>query len=87
MKVYLNDTIFIKSDTMQFILVEEKTVQEGKTKGKVEENVIGFYATLDDALQSFVKQMQLESNAETIKELIQETKALKKYLKELLGGT
>ena len=86
MKVYLNDTIFVKSDTLQFILVEEKTVQEGKNKDVIREEVIGFYATLDDALQSFVKQMQLESNAKTIKELIQETKDLKKYLKELLGG-
>jgi hypothetical protein len=86
MKVYLNDRMFVKSDSVQFLLVEEKTVQEGKTKGTVNEFVIGYYGEIEHVLQAFVKQMQLESKATTIHELLQETKDLREYVKNLVEG-
>ena len=86
MKVYLDDTTFIKSDTLQFILVEEKTVQEGKTKGEVVESIVGFYADLTHAIKAYIKERQLNSNATTLHGLLQETKDLREYVEKLVAG-
>jgi hypothetical protein len=85
-KVYLDDKTFIKSDEVQFLLVEEKTVREGKNKGKINEVVIGFYGTITDCIRAFIKQRQLESKATTLHELLKETKELREYVTKLVEG-
>ena len=86
MKVYLDENTFIKSDTLQFILVEEKTGKRGNSKGQLTETIIGFYGTITDCVHAFVKQRQLESDATTLHELLQETKELREYVTKLVEG-
>lgn len=83
MEIQLDKDIILKSDSMQFMLKEIKVIQSGKNEGETTENVIGFYGEIKHALNAYVKYRQLNSSATTIHELINETRLLHEYIKEI----
>ena len=74
MKIELEKDLFLTNDGTQFIL---KRVFHYK---KDLEKPIGYYADLEHALKGYIRHKTVNSNANTIKQLINEIHALKQHI-------
>ena len=86
MQIKLDERYQLVSDELQFTLQEIKVVQEEKNKGKEYAVSIGFYSKIEDALVGYTRHKLLDSKATTLHELIEEVRALKQYIKDLVNG-
>lgn len=64
-----------------------RLIKHRKNKdGSWGENIVGYYSTVEDGLNGYVKEQTKNSNATTIKELHDEIKELKAYVKKIAEG-
>lgn len=88
MKVHVDGPFYIKADAMNVTLEEDTgrktTVNKGKPDEKEESifKVHGYFATVEQALQKFVKIKVSKSKAKTIAALLKEMRELKAMIKE-----
>ncbi len=78
MNMELNKNWRIRTDSMNFILEKKRVVEEGKNKGEVVWDSMGFYNSLDTALTGFTRNSMLTSDVKTaldLQRLIGELKA------------
>ena len=82
MDIKLKGNYVITSDNNQFILskvlVKQKSSEEYYSS-------VGFYGSLEHALNAYTKNVILQSEATSIKELLDELASIKQYLKESIG--
>lgn len=78
MKIKLSDDYQLTSDRLQYIIQEKKVVKEGKTQGKEYWDNIGYYSTLQGALDSYVNMRVRISDKNTLTELLAYLKEIKK---------
>lgn len=82
MNIRLKGNLAITTDSNQFILnrvaVNKKTSEE-YLQG------IGFYGSLEQALEAYTKAVILQSDATSVKDLLDELTSVKQYLKEQVG--
>lgn len=83
MRIQIDDSIYLTSDSTQFMLVETKIIQDGKNKGNEYDSTLGYYGSIPEVIKAYVKQKQLESNATTLQELLAETREIYQYVKNL----
>lgn len=83
MRIQIDDSIYLTSDSTQFMLVETKIIQDGKNKGNEYDSTLGYYGSIPEVIKAYVKQKQLESNATTLQELLTETRVIYQYVKNL----
>jgi hypothetical protein len=69
MNIELTKEWRIDTDPMNFMLQTRRVVQNGKTKGDVVWDTVGFYGNLDHALEAFLKHSMLRSDITGIDEL------------------
>ena len=83
MEITLEQGIILSSDENQLVL--------RKDGGKDKKNnqiyrTLGYYTTLEQALDGYAKYKIRTSQATTLQELLNEVKALKNYIKMLANG-
>lgn len=86
MNIKIDNNYSLRSDLRNVILVENKIIQEGENKGKPTETTIGYYGTVEGALNGYLKVKTNLSNATSIKELLDEIKSVKTIISEVLQG-
>jgi len=84
MNIILKGGYVLESDTNQIIL--KKLTGTNNKAGNPNKTVVGYHSTIASALNGYVKNSILESEATEIKELLKEVKDLDNYIKEMLGG-
>ena len=83
MEIKLKGNYVITSDSNQFILSKISISNGEKNKGQEVKTPIAYHTTLESTLNSYVNKVLLSSGANTLKELLNELKALKTYIKEI----
>lgn len=85
LSIKIDQDILLTSNGRQFVLKKITQVQSGKTKGQVKE--INLYANdnLKSVLQYYLKYEQLNCEASTIEELINQYERLNNHLDMLFG--
>ncbi len=78
MNIQLSDNIILTSDENNFML---KKINIGKKK---REKVLGYFGTLEHALESYLKQLMLNSQTTTLLELLKECKNNKEFIRKLI---
>lgn len=78
MKIKLSDDYQLTSDRYQYIIQEKKVVKKGKTQGTEYWDNIGYYNTLQGALDSYVNMRVRISDKNTLTELLAYLKEIKK---------
>lgn len=80
MEIKLENDIILFSDENQFSLRKETTADKD---GKMKFRTIGYYSTLEQVLDGYVKYATRLSNATTLEELKQDLKEISEYIKTL----
>jgi hypothetical protein len=82
MKIHVEDKLYIESDDMQYILKQYsgKFDKEGKETYKT----LGYFPTLQQVVKHLIKLNIMKSNAETLKELLEDITRIEKRIKELI---
>lgn len=86
MNIKIDNNYSLRSDLRNVILVENKIIQEGENKGNPTETTVGYYGTVEGALNGYLKVKTNLSDATSIKELLDEIKNVKNTIKEVLKG-
>lgn len=86
MNIRIDEKYSLKSDPRNVILVENKTVQDGKNKGEIREVPISYHATVQCALKDYLRIKTNLSEAATIQELLQDIKKIEKTIEAVLNG-
>lgn len=80
MKVHVENSLYIESDGMQFI-VKDYTgkVYTDKKTGKETEafNTLGYFSTLEQCVQLLIKQKVMQSTATDLKSLLEDVRRLR----------
>lgn len=84
MKVQVEDSLFIESDGLQFILKKYSGTTD--KKGTELYKALGYFSNLEAAFQKIVKIKLMESTATTIKELLEDVRRIEREVRELLVG-
>lgn len=84
MNIELEKNIRLESDETQLIL--KRMLDSFDKKGKQKYRVLGYYTTLKEALCGYSKHKVRTSNAETLRELIDEIKKLDEHIDDLVRG-
>ena len=87
MKIQINERYLINSDAEQFILYEKKKVEKKDSKNYGEEKLIniGYFGTLENALNFWIGREIRTSDVEGIPEVIKLLKELRNQVKDVLG--
>ena len=87
MFIKLDEKYVITSDEMNVILAVDYGMKEDKD-GKECRNTSaqGFYASVEDAINGYLRRRVNASQATSIRELIEEIRDLRKYVHELVKG-
>ena len=83
LNIKLEKDILLTSDENQLLLKKEIGVNK---EGKMRYRILGFYATLEQSLNGYVKVKIKASEATTLKELLNEIKSLKEYIKKIANA-
>lgn len=79
MKILLANNILLESKPKQVLLRKIS-----KTDKRVYKRTIGYYTSLEDALEGYIKLNIQDSNAVTLGQLLSEVRDLKEYTKEII---
>lgn len=82
MKIAVGNNTFIESDSRQFII--KKYTGAIDKEGNEISTSLGYYNTLGRAIKGLVKTKLLESEATTIKELLETLNRIEKEIDELI---
>lgn len=75
------------SDRFSYWLKEDKVVQKGENKGRVyDTTVCGYHPHIDSLLKAFVEAKMKESDATSMKKLLEDVKKIKDDLLALIDG-
>lgn len=83
MEIKLENNLVLSSDENQLTLRKEIGVDK---EGKATFKTLGYYSTLEQALEGYLRFKIKTSQATTLQELLNEIKALKHYIKMLSNG-
>lgn len=83
MEIKLENGIVLLSDENQLTLRKEVGLDK---KNNITFKTLGYYSTLDQALEGYTRFKIKTSQATTLQELINEIKALRNYIKMLANG-
>lgn len=86
MDIKIDKDFSLKSDLRNVILVKTYTGKSGEAKGKIQEEPIGYYATIQQALKSYLKIKINLSDATTIQEILDDIAKIEKTIEEVLRG-
>ena len=84
MNIELEKDILLLSDEMQFIL--KKKIGINKKTRKPTYRTLGYYTTLEQALNGYLKYRTRLSEAKTLNEVLVEIENIKDDIKKLIGG-
>lgn len=84
MKIQVEDSLFIESDGMQFILKKYSGSQD--KNGNDVYKALGYFGKLEAAMDKIIKLKLMESNATTLKDLIQDLRRIEREVKTLITG-
>ena len=77
MNIKLDDKYSIASDDTQITLNVTATVADGENAGKEYTRSVGYYSTLEQALNGYARRLVLASEATTITELRRDLQSIK----------
>lgn len=90
MKITINDTYYITSGYGSSVILVGNMKTKNKKTGEVvlKERNIGYYSTVSQALEHFVRSAMNETDAEydSLKEYIDQYEELTKYVETLIKG-
>ena len=86
MNLDINKDFRITSDPMQFILQERRERQDGNKKGEEYWNTIGYYSSLETALNDYKTYRIKVSDADGYKQIIELLEKLEKEIKTISRG-
>lgn len=72
----------ITSDPLCIILNEKKKVKSGENEGKEYISPVGYYHTVEDCMEGLLQHKIRESQATSIRELVDEIKGISKFIKK-----
>lgn len=82
MKIHIEGNVFIESDEHQFILKRYGNTYINKEGEEVQNyTVIGYYPTVEQAINSLIKKKLLNSQATTLKELKEDVESIREFVK------
>ena len=81
LSIKLENNMIIESDQNQFLLKHNITSE----KNTEYQAVLGYYGTLEQALQAYIKKCILISDASSIKEVLTLLVEIKNYIRETVG--
>jgi len=82
MKIHIEGNVFIESDEHQFILKRYGNTYINKEGEEVQNyTVIGYYPTVEQAINSLIKKKLLNSQAATLKELKEDVESIREFVK------
>ena len=86
MKIHITDKYIMTSDAHNFILNEVKIGKNGKSKGKIKIEPVGFYAKVSDLLQGLISHHMRSSTTRTLKTFLRELTAFHDDVRKQLKG-
>lgn len=86
MNIKIDKEYSIQSDERNIILVRAKESTRGKNTGEVYEANVSYHATVEKALNDYLRVKTNLSNATSIQELLNEIKEIKKTIENVLNG-
>ncbi len=86
MNIKIDSQYSLQSDERNVILVRSRKVQKGKNAGETYEENISYNATLQQALNDYLRVKTNSSEAMSIQELLKEVEEIKKTIKDVLNG-
>lgn len=83
MKVKIEDNLYLESDAYQYILREYsgKTYTDKDGKEREGSRVLGYYGTVQQAIESLVQMKLRESTATTLTELKEDLEKIRQFIK------
>lgn len=83
MKVKIEDNLYLESDAYQYILREYsgKTYTEKDGKEREVSRALGYYGTVQQAIESLVQMKLRESTATTLTELKEDLEKIRQFIK------
>lgn len=87
MRIMVSETMGIKRlDPMNVVIFEERECKKKDGTNYMKDVTLGYYHTIEKALESLSRRFQADLTANSIPELIQEIKNLNKAIYETYGG-
>lgn len=86
MNIKIDKEYSIQSDERNIILVRTKEVKKGKNIGGDYNENVSYSATIQAALNDYLRVKTNLSEATTIQELLNEVKEIRKTINKVLGG-
>ena len=84
MRVPIDDTYVILTDTHNFVLAEVREQGENtKEPGKLVDNPVSYHTKLEDVLKGYRKTKALKSDAESMKELRELLSSIDETIKKI----
>lgn len=77
MVIKINERFEIHADERNYILYENKEVKEGKNKGAIRQDVIGYYRDLKQTLKKLVDFSVMADDLQGVKEVIKRLDEIK----------
>lgn len=85
MNIAINDKYSLMSDKYNYWLVEYKDIKEGKAKGEKREVVVcGYHKDVEGLMLSFAEKKIKQSEANTIKQALEEIAQAEKECKQII---
>jgi|SRR5690625_2691850 len=82
LKINIEGNIYLESDEHQFMLKRYGNTYINKEGEEVQNyTVIGYYPTIERAINSFITKKLLDSQATTLKELKQDVESIREFVK------
>jgi hypothetical protein len=83
MKIHIQDSLYIESDSRQYI-VKEYTGKHSKETGEELYKVHGYYGSLVQAANKIIKMKIDQSTAKNLSELVQDIQRIEQEVKSLI---
>lgn len=86
MDIKIDKEYSLQSDERNIILVKTKRAKKGENTGKKYEENVGYYSTVQMALNDYLRIKTNLSEATSIQELLTEVKEIRKTIENVLNG-
>ncbi len=86
MDIKIGKKYVITSDSYNIILHQNKKRKEGKQKGEEYQEVLGYYPNLDNCLQALLDHDLRESQASSLRDVLDRADEVKKWIEKSLKG-
>ncbi len=86
MNIKIGKKYVITSDAHNIILTQSKKRKEGKQKGEEYQEILGYYSSLESCLQSLLDNEIRESQASSLREVLDKIDEVKKWMEKSLKG-